>query len=459
MINPLEFTVFYQEGVYGFNRRETTVRAVLTDIVKGKYRTNVAYLRDLLSKGDQEGYSREKRNLPAITFGATFHDHRTTKDLKTYTSLLVLDIDDLGTEEEVIRVENVLRKDKYVISCWRSPSNLGLKGIIYLEYKESFPLEQTDYFHQSAFSEVRSYFNDTYGIVLDKSGKDVVRTCFVSHDNRLYYNKNFENFEVSLSPTIRIKSTKKRVLSSVDRVVTADVLYNPKGKNKSLDRKEIRQVIKFLRNNNLSITRIHSDWSNVARTIACCFTFDIGLKYFQAISEQDKTVYSAEECEDFLKERYFDTNTDFSFATILYLANKKGYQSRGIDPNRRKIKDIIKYLDKKKLSITSSKGEREEVGKSIVQTFDYEVGIKYFKLLHKKDTDQYDEGEYEHFLKELYLINHDGYSFENIIKLVNIQDYKERDGVLKMASELRDEQVMSINSVFESNNVQNGETS
>src|SRR5690606_25794540 len=124
MIDPLVFTVFYPEGVYGFNRRETTARTVLTDIVKGKYRTNVAYLRDLLSKGDQEGYSREKRNLPAITFGATFHDHRTTKDLKTYTSLLVLDIDDLGTEEGVIRVENVLRKDKYVISCWRSPSNL-----------------------------------------------------------------------------------------------------------------------------------------------------------------------------------------------------------------------------------------------------------------------------------------------------------------------------------------------
>src|SRR5690606_330278 len=142
------------------------------------------------------GYSREKRNLPAITFGATFHDHRTTKDLKTYTSLLVLDIDDLGTEEGVIRVENVLRKDKYVISCWRSPSNLGLKGIVYLEYKESFPLEQVAYFHQSAFVEVAKYFKSTYNLDLDKSGKDVVRTCFVSHDNRLYYNKNFENFEV-----------------------------------------------------------------------------------------------------------------------------------------------------------------------------------------------------------------------------------------------------------------------
>ena len=453
MIDPLVFTVFYQEGVYGFNRKETTVRAVLTDIVKGKYRTNVAYLRDLLSKGDHEGYSREKRNLPAITFGATFHDHRTTKDLKTYTSLLVLDIDDLGTEEDVIRVENLLRKDKYVISCWRSPSNLGLKGIVYLEYKESFPLEQIAYFHQSAFVQVAKYFKSTYSIDLDESGKDVVRTCFVSHDNRLYYNNNFENFEVSLSPTIRIKSTKKRVLSSADRTVSADVLYNPKGKNKSFNRKEIRQVIKFLRNNELSITRIHSDWSNVARTIACCFTFDIGLKYFQALSMQDATMYDAEECERFLKERYFDTRAEFSLATILYLANEKGYNSRGIDKNRRKIKDIIMYLYKKKLSITSLKGEREEVGKSIVQIFKYELGIKYFKMLHNQEADKYDEEECESFLKELYLINHEGYSFENILKLANIQGYKERYGVLKMASELSVEQVVSINSVFESNNV------
>lgn len=453
MIDPLEFTIFYQDGVYGFNRRETTVRAVLTEIVKGKYRTNIDYLRGLLSKGDQKGYDSAKRNLPAITFGATFHDHRATKDLKTYTSLLVLDIDDLGTEEEVVRVENVLRKDKYVISCWRSPSNLGLKGIVYLEYKESFPVEQTAYFHQSAFVEVAKYFDSTYGIDLDESGKDVVRTCFVSHDNRLYYNKNFENFEVSISPTIRIKSTKTRVLPSVDRAVTTGVLYNPKGKNKSLDRKEIKQVIKFLRNNDLSITRIHNDWSNVARTIACCFTFDIGLEYFRALSMQDVNVYKPEECERFLKERYLDTRTEFSLATILYLANEKGYNSRGVDKNRRKIKDIIKYLDKRKLSITSSKDEREEVGKSIVQIFKYELGIKYFKMLHNQDADKYDEEECERFLKELYLINHEGYSFENILKLANIQEYKERDGVLKMASELRVEQVVSINSVFESNNV------
>lgn len=220
---------------------------MLTEILKGKYKTNVAYLRNLLFKGDQKGYVRAKKNLPAITFGATFHEHRTTQDLKTYTSLLVLDIDNLVNEDNVVAIEGILHKDKYVISCWRSPSNLGLKGIVYLEYKESFPLEQTAYFHQSAFVEVSKYFESTYGIILDESGKDVVRTCFVSHDNRLFFNKNFEKFQVSLSSIIRIKSTKKRVLSSVDRAKTADVLYNPKGKNKSLDRKEIRQVIKFLK--------------------------------------------------------------------------------------------------------------------------------------------------------------------------------------------------------------------
>lgn len=159
---------------------------MLTEILKGKYKTNVAYLRNLLFKGDQKGYVRAKKNLPAITFGATFHEHRTTQDLKTYTSLLVLDIDNLVNEDNVVAIEGILHKDKYVISCWRSPSNLGLKGIVYLEYKESFPLEQTAYFHQSAFVEVSKYFESTYGIILDESGKDVVRTCFVSHDNRLF---------------------------------------------------------------------------------------------------------------------------------------------------------------------------------------------------------------------------------------------------------------------------------
>lgn len=453
MINPLDSIIFYQEGVHGKSSKETTVKALLTAIFRGTYKEETDYLRKLLSKGDREGYNRSKKALPAVTFGATFNKERTTADVKYYTNLLVLDIDDLEDENQVLAVESILRADKYVISCWRSPSNLGLKGLVYLAYKEEFPIEQSHFFHKDAFDEVEKYFDDKYGIKLDNSGKDITRLCFVSHDSTLAYNKNFEEFQISLTSNRKIELPRARSARSFDPIVERNILYNPKDKNKSLDRKEISQIIKFLKKRNLSITHVYNDWSNVARTIVCCFTFDIGLKYFKAISMQDKTVYREDECERFLKERYLDTRIKFSIATILHLANKQGYQGRGIDPNRRKIKDIIKYLDKKELSITSSKGEREEVGKSIVKTFDYEIGIKYFKLLHKKGTDKYDEGECEHFLKELYLINHDGYSFENILKLANLQDYKERGEVLKTANEPKGKGHVSINSVFESNKV------
>ncbi|WP_426791764.1 BT4734/BF3469 family protein [Sphingobacterium sp. WOUb80] len=424
MSNPLEKLVFYQDGVYGGNNKETTVREVLTAIKKGKYRTNVDYLRDILSKGDRKGYDREKKNLPAVTFGATFHKKRNTNDVKSYTNLLVLDIDDLGNEGNVVAVESFLHKDKYVISCWRSPSNFGLKGIMYLEYKTDFPLEQAAYFHQSAFVEVEKYFESTYGIVLDNSGKDVVRMCFLSYDSRLYYNKNFEKFQVSISPTIKTKTKNRKVLSPSDSAVERDVLYNPKGKNKSQDRKIIGQIIKFLGKRDLSITRNYNDWSNVARTIACCFTFDIGLKYFQALSMQDVKVYDADECRLFLRERYLDTRTQFSLATMLYLANKQGYSGRGVDLNRRKIKDVIKYLDKEKLSITSSYSDRKEIGKTIAQIFEYKLGIKYFKLLNRQNVVNYDELECEIFLKELYLDKYEGYTIEVILRLAKEKGYK-----------------------------------
>lgn len=456
MTDPLSFTVFYQESVQGSKAnfiKEISVREVLTDIYKGKYRKDIEALRALLSNGHEKIYKEEKKKLPAITFAATFHVNRNTNNLKSYTGLLVLDIDDLDNEDQVVAMENLLRNDKYVVSCWRSPSNLGLKGIVYLEYKVDFPLEQAAYFHQSAFSEVKSYFYNTYKIVLDKSGKDIVRTCFFSYDSKLSYNRNFDRFPVILIPTVKVKSNKRKITSYADLTVEADILNSPKNKNSSWHRKEISNIIRFLKKRDLSITDAYNDWQIVARTIACCFTFNIGLKYFQMLSMQDTAKYDKRECERFLKARYLDTREEFSFATILYLANKIGYQDRGVDPNRRKIKNIIKYLAKNRLSITFSYYEWEKVGKAIVQTFDYDIGVKYFKLLSQQDPGKYNDKHCEVFLENLYLKNYEGYSFNTIIELAYKKGYKGSGEVPKMASELSVGQVVSINSVFESNNV------
>jgi len=300
---------------------------------------------------------------------------------------------------------------------------------------------------------VESYFYSTYGIVLDDSGKDVVRTCFFSYDSRLSYNRNFERFPIILMPTVKVKSPKRKITSNADLIVEADILCNPKNRNRSWHRKEISNMIRFLKKRNLSITTSYNDWEIVARTIACCFTFNIGFKYFQAISMQDATKYDKGECESFLKARYLDTREEFSFATILYLANKIGYQDRGVDPNRRKINNIIKYLAKNQLSITFSFNEWEKVGKAIVETFDYDIGVKYFKLLSQQDPGKYNDRHCEIFLKHLYLNNYEGYSFNIIIELAYKKGYKGSGEVPKMASELSEGQVVSINSVFESNNV------
>lgn len=343
MTNPLDIKIFYQQGVFGKNIQELSVREALNDIFKGKYKMYIDILRQFISEGNKDMYNIKKKNLPAVTFSATFHNARTTKEIKSYTKLLVLDIDDLRDESEVVQIETICRSDKHVISCWRSPSNLGLKGLIYLDYEVDFPLEQSSFFHESAFKVVEDYFSISYGIKLDTSGKDVTRLCFVSHDASLFYNKNFEKFKVSLLPTIKEKG-RLRSITLKNTCVDDDKLYNPKGKNNPLHRKEIKQVIKFLVKRNLSITFSNNDWLEVARSIVSTFTFDIGIKYFQTLSKQDQDKYNEEECTQFLKKRYLDTTGSYTFATILYLANRLGYNKRGEVPkmaNESKGKGVV----------------------------------------------------------------------------------------------------------------------
>ncbi len=323
----LNTKVSFQANTWTEIGSELTIEAVLNQIKSDKHKRQIEDLRDKLEQGDKEYYDNYKKQLPAVTFSATFNSRRTNEYLKSYNPLIVIDIDKLNSQQLKTTYENLIG-DPYVFSFWRSPSNNGYKGIVAIDYQINEVEIDLVAKHKSAFKKLSDYFLEKYGIELDKSGSDITRLCFLSHDIFLVRKLVFDNFVVTnedLIVTVKSTANKNVKLSFSSNL---DALYNPTGKNNQFDRKIMTDIIRHLRNKKQSITHNYEEWCKVAMSIANTFTYEIGLNYFLKLSSLDTNKYNEVACTNFLINCYETRKGNINFSSLVYLANQKGYTTK-----------------------------------------------------------------------------------------------------------------------------------
>ena len=111
-------------------------------------------------------------NFDYCTFSGVFTS-RNDKKIVQHSGLMAVDFDHLPNLEEV---RQSLLVDEYFDTqlLFVSPSGDGLKWII--------PIDTTTTPHSEYFAAVANYILQTYGIEVDKSGRDISRACFLPHD-------------------------------------------------------------------------------------------------------------------------------------------------------------------------------------------------------------------------------------------------------------------------------------
>lgn len=325
--NILNLEVSYQKNTWSEISAELTIDSVLNEIKSSKHESQITTLRTRLEDGDKEFYNNFKKQLPAVTFSATFNLTRKNENLKVYNGIIVIDIDKISSEQ-ISLIYNQLNKDDYVLSFWRSPSNNGFKGLVAVEYKNDSEKIGLETFHKSAFQKLYNYFLEKYKIELDKSGSDITRLCFLSFDTKIVIKPFFIKLIIEDNDIINNSQKVSRKKNELKLVSSKDLLFNPKGKNKPLDRKLITDITRNLRNKNKSITSSYEEWCKVAMAISNTFTFDIGLNYFLKLCILDEDKYNEIVCTNFLQNCYETRKGSVNFSTIIYLANQKGYKTK-----------------------------------------------------------------------------------------------------------------------------------
>ncbi|MEN6355443.1 MAG: BT4734/BF3469 family protein, partial [Bacteroidales bacterium] len=117
-------------------------------------------------------------NFDYCTFSGVFTS-RNDKKIVQHSGLMAVDFDHLPNLEEV---RQSLLVDEYFDTqlLFVSPSGDGLKWII--------PIDTTTTPHSEYFAAVANYILQTYGIEVDKSGRDISRACFLPHDPNAFIN-------------------------------------------------------------------------------------------------------------------------------------------------------------------------------------------------------------------------------------------------------------------------------
>lgn len=326
----LDKQISYQVNTWSSPSKEMTIKEALLEIKSNNHKQQVLRLRSILQAGNKEEYSSHKRTLPAVTFCGTFDRERKKAKLKTYNSILVLDIDKLDSFE-LSRCKDSLLNEQTVFSYWVSPSTEGLKGLVLLQFNFEINSSNIDIAHKKAFQKLSKHFKESYNIELDVSGSDTTRLCFFSYDPEIVIKENIVPFQVTEADLIIKRETDKPENSNTKKIVASgsrDLLYNPKDRNKPNDRYTIAAIIKFLERKKSSITSSYEQWYKVAMAISNSFTYDIGEKYFLRLSALDKEKYNEMNCRNFLLNCYETRSGAITFSTIIYFANQKGYTTK-----------------------------------------------------------------------------------------------------------------------------------
>lgn len=155
--------------------KEITIDEYFKGILDGKWQDEIFKYKS----GKQK-----KEKLPAVTISGTFKEGRKDTDIKTYTNLLIIDVDQKDNSINLSQVKEKLKEIPQIFAYHHSVSGEGLA--LY------FPVNKTKY--KESYEAITQMLANDYGIVCDASCSNISRLRFISYDPDLYVNYGAEKW-------------------------------------------------------------------------------------------------------------------------------------------------------------------------------------------------------------------------------------------------------------------------
>lgn len=265
---------------------------VLLDMIQdGEWAEEVKKVRQVLARGNRKAYDDAKRRLPAFCMSALV----STRDkavplpdrITAHSGFLQADFDrkENGQLGDLIEVAELLQDDPHVAFGFVSPSGEGIKCGVRIDGSR----------HAESFAAAEDYFLKKYGLQIDRSTKDPVRLCFVSHDANLW-----RNLEAAVLPIP--KATKAANLET----------WHPPLDNTAED---IREMLSFIPNR-----PDYDTWLRIASAVWSALPLEEGTRLLIEWSPEEKAGEYA--------KKWAHRLTEVHVGTLAWYASQYGFDAR-----------------------------------------------------------------------------------------------------------------------------------
>ena len=272
-------------------------------ILSGKYKEVAEQIRCGVTADERHDIKKQLYNqIPAVTVSGRFSQHN-SEHLIEASGLICIDIDWKDNVDIMPQVPSILQKLKYVAYCGKSISGDGYFAII--------PIENPKHFKQHFYAleeEMKSY-----GIVIDKSCKDITRLRYASYDADGYYNPNATTYyweldkEAKAAKSSKEKVTKKRLSPTSSSMTDAEM---------------VGKQLEFLKSSSSTIPDDYDTWFKVGMALNSGLGED-GRTFFHEFSKlSDK--YDEDECNTQYDNiiSHYDGDSDITLGTLFHIINE-----------------------------------------------------------------------------------------------------------------------------------------
>lgn len=245
--------------------------------------------------------SKERRELktallPIICPSVVgFNGERKTENIKGYTNLLCIDIDEKDNPNKMSSILEVLKSLPYVAFAQRSASGNGYYAII--------PIEDGKYLKEYFYAVEEELA--ARGIIIDKGCSDFIRARYYSHDSERYVNPRCTMYTKRKSNRRSGESTQHPTLG-----LEHPTLVNSESFQKTLDR--VCEGIE-----SLNVCPNYTAWSQVGLALAKVLG-EVGRGYFHRLSCGYKGYDKSEtdsKYDDFLRDAH---RYEYGTGTVLF---------------------------------------------------------------------------------------------------------------------------------------------
>ncbi|MGW8124095.1 VapE domain-containing protein [Roseivirga echinicomitans] len=240
----------------------------------------------------------KSKSLDYVCFSGTF-TKRANKALLSYSGYLVLDFDEIGN---LIHVRKHIIQDRSIdlVLLFKSPSGNGLKAVVQTDG------EQEE--HENFFKAYAEYFNHTYGLSVDKSGKDLSRACFLCHDP--------DGF-IDLKQKGSLKFELQKWLSNAK---------NLSNNTLNADLKQVESLVLQIEESKTDVTTDYNEWVSLGFALANGLGED-GRKFYHRISRIN-TNYSNELTDNKFDDFLASKGQGITIGTFFHIVNKYTVDSK-----------------------------------------------------------------------------------------------------------------------------------